>query len=86
MALSGLDVRLVDGLQQAVDAQDALVIATRWDEFRQLPALLRGRAAQPLVIDGRRMLDPATVDRYAGIGAGVKSPNHRSNSSEVEHV
>ena len=86
VALSGLDVRLVDGLQQAVDAQDALVIATRWDEFRQLPALLRGRAAQPLVIDGRRMLDPATVDRYAGIGAGVKSPNHRSNSSEVEHV
>jgi UDPglucose 6-dehydrogenase/GDP-mannose 6-dehydrogenase len=85
-ALPGLDVRIVDTLAQAVAAQDALVIATRWDEFRALPDLLRGQESPPLVIDGRRMLEPASISRYAGIGAGVAPAVRPSPPNQVEHV
>jgi UDPglucose 6-dehydrogenase len=56
-------------LADALDA-DALVIVTRWPEFEQIPQLLHDRANAPLVVDGRRMLDPRSVPRYAGIGLG----------------
>jgi UDPglucose 6-dehydrogenase len=56
-------------LTDALDA-DAVVIVTRWDEFASIPQLLNGRANAPLVVDGRRMLTPADVPRYAGIGLG----------------
>ena len=42
---------------------------TRWAEFRQLPALLSRRANPPLLVDGRRIIEPASVPRYEGIGA-----------------
>ena len=56
-------------LSDALDA-DAVVIVTRWSEFEALPDLLRERPDSPLVVDGRRMLDPGAVPRYAGIGLG----------------
>ena len=46
----------------------AVALLTRWDEFRSLPELLKGRNPQPVVIDGRRMLDKRSVARYDGIG------------------
>jgi UDPglucose 6-dehydrogenase len=57
-------------LADALDA-DAVVIVTRWDEFARIPELLDGRPAQPLVVDGRRMLPRDAVARYAGIGLGA---------------
>jgi UDPglucose 6-dehydrogenase len=56
-------------LADALDA-DAVVIVTRWSEFGEIPQLLRARQTVPLVVDGRRMLDPHAVPRYAGIGLG----------------
>jgi len=35
-----------------------------------LPDLLAGRTVQPLVVDGRRLLEPGHVERYVGIGRG----------------
>ena len=69
-ALGDLDVELVASLDAAVDDAALIVLVTRWDEFRGLPELLRGRADPPLVIDGRRMLAPDTPERYEGIGRG----------------
>jgi UDPglucose 6-dehydrogenase/GDP-mannose 6-dehydrogenase len=67
-ALGARAVTLVDSLAGAVDGAEALVLVTRWDEFAQLPALLAARADPPLLVDGRRMIDPASVPRYDGIG------------------
>ena len=55
-------------LAAAVDGAQAVMLITRWEEFQQLPALLKGRTAAPLVIDGRRVLAPDAFARYDGIG------------------
>lgn len=57
-----------DHLESALENADAVVILTRWDDFKQLPQLLNVREIQPLVVDGRRMLDKNSVKRYRGIG------------------
>lgn len=61
-------VRYADGLGDAVSSADAVLLLTRWAEFNELPELLRAMKSPPLLIDGRRMLEPATVPRYEGIG------------------
>ena len=47
---------------------DAVVIVTRWDQYRQLPELIGQLDPPPLVVDGRRMLDKTSVPSYTGIG------------------
>ena len=63
------EVRLVDTIAAAIQGAQALLLVTRWAEFRQLPALLDGMAQPPLLVDGRRIVEPATVARFEGIGA-----------------
>jgi len=55
-------------LHAAVNEADVIVLMTRWGEFKDVPALVSGRTRQPLVVDGRRMLDKQSVARYEGIG------------------
>jgi UDPglucose 6-dehydrogenase/GDP-mannose 6-dehydrogenase len=55
-------------LSDALDGADAVVLLTRWDEFAKLPELLADREPQPLVVDGRRMIDKKKLRRYTGIG------------------
>ncbi|MGH8019524.1 MAG: UDP-glucose dehydrogenase family protein [Opitutaceae bacterium] len=55
-------------LGTAVASAGVIVIMTRWNEFKQVPALIAGRDPQPLVVDGRRMLQKTSVARYEGIG------------------
>jgi UDPglucose 6-dehydrogenase len=55
-------------LDDAIRGVDAVVLVTRWPQFEALPALLAAQDHQPLVIDGRRMLDPHSVAHYGGIG------------------
>ena len=65
--LPALDV--VDDPTLAIDGVDAIVIATEWPEFHDLPwAAWVGRPARPLVIDGRRLLD---ADALRGAGYTV---------------
>lgn len=61
-------VPLCADLAEAVSEADAVVLITSWEEFSALPALLDARESQPVVIDGRRMLDKTRVARYEGIG------------------
>jgi UDPglucose 6-dehydrogenase len=61
---------LRDSLEAAIDGADALALMTAWPEFGEVPRLLARSSPQPLVVDGRRMLDPSSVERYAGIGLG----------------
>jgi UDPglucose 6-dehydrogenase len=57
-------------LLEAVCDVEAVVLVTRWKDFEAVPDLLAGLDPQPVVIDGRRMLDRESVERYDGIGYG----------------
>ncbi len=44
------------------------MLITRWDEFHQVPDLIKDEDPQPVVVDGRRMLDKSRIVKYEGIG------------------
>lgn len=64
----GPPARFADTLEGALTGQDAVLIVTRWDDYRRIPNLLRGMANPPIVVDGRRILPPDSVPAYEGIG------------------
>jgi UDPglucose 6-dehydrogenase len=61
-------VRYAETLEQALAEVDAALLITRWAEFNRLPELLAKRADAPLLIDGRRMIEPRAISKYEGIG------------------
>ena len=61
-------IRYVETLDRALADVDAALLVTRWPEFNRLPELLTKQANAPLLIDGRRMIDPHSVPQYDGIG------------------
>jgi len=69
------DLALCDEPYAALDGADALVVMTEWKMFWS-PDFERIRAAlaSPVVIDGRNIYDPKTVEgaglAYYGIGRG----------------
>ena len=68
-ALGGLgEVTYVAELGDAVKQADAIVIVTRWEQYRRLPELIGQLDPPPLVVDGRRMLDKNSVPSYTGVG------------------
>jgi UDPglucose 6-dehydrogenase/GDP-mannose 6-dehydrogenase len=62
------EVRIAPSLSEALTGAEVIVLVTRWDEFQQLPVLLKPVPSPPLVVDGRRMLDKHAFTRYEGIG------------------
>ncbi|MGH3022448.1 MAG: UDP-glucose dehydrogenase family protein [Gaiellaceae bacterium] len=59
-------VEFADTVLEAVDGADAAVIVTEWPELRELASPeVRQAMREPLIVDGRNLLDPATV-RAAG--------------------
>ena len=63
-------VSLLSDLEEVVRPADAVVLVTRWSEYKQLPTLLARLDTPPALIDGRRMLSKASVDSYIGVGGG----------------
>ena len=61
-------VRYCQTLEEAVADAQAILILTRWDEFKAIPRLLEDYNNHPVVIDGRRLLPKDCVPSYAGIG------------------
>jgi len=57
-----------DDLALAIEDVHVITLLTRWKEFEGIPELLAHLDPQPLIIDGRRMLDKGSVAKYAGIG------------------
>jgi UDPglucose 6-dehydrogenase/GDP-mannose 6-dehydrogenase len=68
LALNGTPAQLTATLKEAVHGADAVVVVTRWKEFDALADLVAEMDPQPLVFDGRRMLDREAFARYDGIG------------------
>jgi UDPglucose 6-dehydrogenase len=66
-------VGMCDSALDAVEGADAAVIVTEWPEFADLDlSELRNRMGNPVIVDGRNMLDPRAVRKagfvYEGIG------------------
>lgn len=72
--VNGLRLRSCGDLAEAVRGADAVVLVTRWKEFEELPEIVAALDPQPVVVDGRRVLDPGSVERYDGIGRGRVVP------------
>jgi len=64
----GRPVTICDDLEHAIAEAQAIILVTRWAEFNRIDELLAGRDPQPVFIDGRRVLDKASIARYEGIG------------------
>ena len=64
----GSVVTYCDSLASVLEGVDAVVVVTPWDEFRQVPALVRQRVSPPLLVDCRGFFDRHAVPRYEGIG------------------
>jgi UDPglucose 6-dehydrogenase/GDP-mannose 6-dehydrogenase len=62
------DVTLAQSLRDAVAGAEIVVLVTRWAEFSELAGVLKDLNCDPLVVDGRRMLDPTSFANYEGIG------------------
>jgi UDPglucose 6-dehydrogenase len=61
-------ITYADSVENCLEEVDAVVLLTRWPGFDMLPPLLQAMEFPPLLVDGRRQLDRASVPRYAGIG------------------
>ena len=66
------DVTYVDDMNAVAENCDALVVATEWDEFKQLD-LERARKAltHPILFDGRNLFDAAEMERLGWIYKSV---------------
>jgi UDPglucose 6-dehydrogenase len=78
IAQARLHFRSVPGLLFAPDAPsalngaDALVIVTEWPQFKEVdPRELRRRMREPLVFDGRNLLDPARMAEHGVAWRGI---------------
>jgi UDPglucose 6-dehydrogenase len=61
-------VNHLQDLAEVAAIADVLVIVTRWAEYLKIPELIAHRGQAPLIVDGRRILDPRSVPAYSGIG------------------
>jgi UDPglucose 6-dehydrogenase len=69
-------VELAPSVVDAVDGADAAVIVTEWPELAALArAEIREAMANPLIVDGRNLLDPAQVRAEGFIYEGVGRPS-----------
>lgn len=69
------DVTLCEDAYQAAEGADALIIATEWNEFKQLNlARLKEVMRRPIVVDGRNIYEPEVMRAlgftYRGMGRG----------------
>ena len=69
-------VEIVGSVAEAVRGADAAVIVTEWPELRDLAsAETREAMANPLIVDGRNLLDPALVRAAGFVYEGIGRPS-----------
>ena len=81
-AMNEGELILADDAEAALSGADALAICTEWRAFKMPDFdLLRTTLRNPVIFDGRNMLDPIRVERegltYYGIGIGVNQHTHQ---------
>jgi len=83
-------VELASSVLDAVDGADAAVIVTEWPELAALARTeVREAMANPLIVDGRNLLDPAAVRAEGFVYEGVGRPSSLTDvlpeTAEREH-
>jgi UDPglucose 6-dehydrogenase len=62
----------VDDMNAVADGCDALVVATEWDEFKQLDLDRAGKSmTHPILFDGRNLFDRAEMERLGWVYKSV---------------
>jgi UDPglucose 6-dehydrogenase len=69
------NIVLCENPYQVAEKADALVLATEWNEFKQLDFVkIKGLMKQPVILDGRNLWDAKTMKdfgfNYMGVGRG----------------
>ena len=66
------NVTYVDDMNAVAEGCDAIVIATEWDEFKQLDlARAKKGLTHPIMFDGRNLFDPAEMEKLGWIYKSV---------------
>jgi UDPglucose 6-dehydrogenase len=83
-------VAIYETVADAVRDADAAVIVTEWDELRRLATPeIRESMRNPLIVDGRNILDPVAVQNagfgYEGIGRPTSALSGLPETTEPEH-
>jgi UDPglucose 6-dehydrogenase len=81
-------IEVVDSVLGAVRGADAAVVVTEWDELRGLAsAEVRAAMRNPLIIDGRNLLEPDAVRRagfaYEAIGRPLEATEAAPQAPEL---
>jgi UDPglucose 6-dehydrogenase len=72
-------IEICDSVLDAVRDADAAVIVTEWPELISLPtAEVHDAMAQPILIDGRNLLDPVAARAAGFVYEGIGRPRHAS--------
>jgi len=70
-------IELCDSVLEAVRGADAAVIVTEWPELVALPSQeVRDAMAQPVIVDGRNLLDPVAAHAAGFVYEGIGRPRH----------
>jgi UDPglucose 6-dehydrogenase len=65
-------VTYVDEMNAVAEGCDALVVATEWDEFKQLDlARAKKSLTHPILFDGRNLFDPVEMEKLGWIYKSV---------------
>jgi UDPglucose 6-dehydrogenase len=79
LAEQGVDVSAItftENLGDALEGCAAAVLVTRWPEYGNLPKMLTAtHHSGPLLVDGRRMINPAEYPNYVGPGRAFNQPD-----------
>ncbi|MGH3063040.1 MAG: UDP binding domain-containing protein, partial [Gaiellaceae bacterium] len=83
-------VEICDSVADAVNDADAAVIVTAWAELQDLArAEIRDAMRNPLIVDGRNILDPDAVRQagfaYEGVGRPTSPLSGLPETPEPEH-
>jgi UDPglucose 6-dehydrogenase len=66
------NVTYVDDMNAVAEGCDAIVVATEWDEFKQLDlARAKKSLTHPILFDGRNLFDPAEMEKLGWIYKSV---------------
>jgi UDPglucose 6-dehydrogenase len=72
-------IELCDSVLEAVRDADAAVIVTEWPELASLPSQeVHDAMAQPVIVDGRNLLDPVAAKAAGFVYEGIGRPRHAS--------
>jgi UDPglucose 6-dehydrogenase/GDP-mannose 6-dehydrogenase len=65
-------VELTHDVSRALDGAAAVLLVTKWEQFRAAPDLIRAMSPPPVFVDGRRMFATDCVPDYLGVGLSSK--------------